>query len=151
MLLNEIKEVGADIVFVDRIGLMRAGVSVRDRNSDREKLNYISGHIKQYTNELGIPFVVAAQLNRKCEERHNKRPLQSDLKESGNLEQDADVICALYRHDVYHETGSGYIELGIIKQRYGPTGRYLAHVDLPTQTVGDTTRDEWKTYEQEIA
>ena len=146
-----IEDVKADIVFVDRIGLMQAGVSSRDRNSDRERLNYISRHMKIYANTLQIPFVVAAQLNRECEKRNDKRPLLGDLKESGNLEQDADAVVMLYRHSLYYKgTGDGYIEVLVRKSRQGKVGESLLLVDLAAMRLQDTTIAQKNLYRAEL-
>lgn len=84
----------------------------------------ITRELKVLAVELDIPIVLISQLSRSVESRQNKRPLRSDLRESGNIEQDADVILFLYRDDYYDHTSEHpkKLEVIIAKQRNGPTG-----------------------------
>jgi replicative DNA helicase len=96
-------------------------------NSRQEQISEISRGIKALARELAIPIVAAAQLNRGPADRPSHRPRMSDLRESGSIEQDADVIMLLHNEDYYHKGEEGYIpknstELIIEKQRNGPTG-----------------------------
>ncbi len=113
-------------IFVDYLQLMHMGTKVESR---QQEITTISRYIKALARELNIPVVVMSQLNRAPEGREDHRPRMSDLRESGSIEQDADVVILLHREDYYHrgEKGEEYTpdnkaELIIAKQRNGPTG-----------------------------
>jgi replicative DNA helicase len=110
---------------VDYLQLMSSGA--RRIESRQQEITTISRYLKALARELNIPVVVLSQLNRSPETREHHRPRMSDLRESGSLEQDADVVMLLHREDYYHQGDQGYeatntAELIIAKQRNGPTG-----------------------------
>jgi len=112
-------------LFVDYLQLMSLGVSRVE--SRQQEVTEMSRYIKALARELNIPVVVLSQLNRAPEGREDHRPRMSDLRESGSIEQDADVVILLHREDYYHRGEEGHnadnaAELIIAKQRNGPTG-----------------------------
>ncbi|MEC5425304.1 replicative DNA helicase [Virgibacillus sp. C22-A2] len=111
---------GNHLVIIDYLQLITPGQ--RRERRDLE-IGEITRELKLLAIELNIPIILLSQLSRGVESRHDKRPLMSDLRESGNIEQDADVIMFLYREDYYVKgTVQGRIEVIISKQRNGPTG-----------------------------
>jgi replicative DNA helicase len=115
------KDKGLDLLVVDYLQLM----SIDSRSSSlREYVTQLSRQFKQLARELDIPIILLSQLSRKPEERSDHRPMLSDLRESGSIEQDADVVIFLYRDEVYDENTPepGIAEVIIAKQRSGPTG-----------------------------
>lgn len=108
-----------DVVVVDYLGLMK-GIG----NDPNREISNISRSLKALAKKYNIPVVLLSQLNRSVESRSDKRPMMSDLRDSGALEQDADLIIALYRDEYYDKESMdrGIAELIVLKQRNGPTG-----------------------------
>jgi replicative DNA helicase len=118
-LKSRIGELG--LVIVDYIQLMTGRT---DRESRQVEVSEISRNLKVLARELETPVVACAQLNRQLEARADKRPMLSDLRESGSIEQDADVVLFLYRDQVYNPetTDRDMAEVIVAKHRSGPTG-----------------------------
>ncbi|MFQ6099785.1 MAG: replicative DNA helicase [Anaerolineae bacterium] len=114
-------EHGLDLVLVDYLQLMTG--DVRSENRVQE-VSYISRSLKGLARELDVPVVAASQLSRAVEQRGDKRPVLADLRESGSLEQDADVVMFIYRDELYHpDTEKQHIaDIMVSKHRNGPTG-----------------------------
>lgn len=117
------QEKGVKIIFVDYLQLL--GVPYR-RSSRQEEVAEISKSLKALAKELEVPVVALAQLSRQVEQRSDKRPQMADLRESGQIEQDADLIIFIHRPEVYKKKPppeeEGLAEIIVAKQRQGPTG-----------------------------
>jgi replicative DNA helicase len=125
---NDIK-----IIFIDYIQIL----SERDEQQTQE-LGRISRKLKLLANELSITVIVLSQLNRGVETREDKRPMMSDLRQCGNMEEDADLVIGLYRDEYYHKDNKqnkGKLEFIILKARNGPTGTIMLNFNKNTVDV----------------
>jgi replicative DNA helicase len=116
---------GLDLLIVDYIQLMEGTRSRREENRVQE-LSTISRGLKMLARDLGVPVICVSQLNRAPDARNDKRPMLSDLRESGAIEQDADLVLMIYRDDYYNPDTSeekGIAEVLVAKNRHGPTDR----------------------------
>ena len=116
-------EHGLDCIMVDYLQLMSAGTG-RNSDSRQQEISEISRSLKAVAREMEVPVIALSQLSRACEQRPDHRPVLSDLRESGAIEQDADVVMFLYREDYYNPDTEkrGIAEVLIRKQRNGPLG-----------------------------
>ncbi|HUF39900.1 MAG TPA: replicative DNA helicase [Anaerolineales bacterium] len=114
-------EFNLDLIIIDYIQLMSSGM----RNENRvQEVSFISRQLKVLAKELNVPVLAAAQLSRAVEQRADKRPMLSDLRESGSIEQDSDVVMFIYRPDQYEpdSTMTNAAEIIVAKHRNGPVG-----------------------------
>ncbi len=132
------------LVIIDYLQLMQVQGTVENRATE---ISQISRSLKALARELDVPVVALSQLNRSLEQRPNKRPINSDLRESGSIEQDADLIVFIYRDEIYNAESpdKGLAEIIIGKQRNGPTGtvkltflgRYTRFENFAPSSYGD--------------
>jgi len=123
---------GIDMITVDYLGLM----TVENKRQNRtHEVGEISRSLKKLAKDLDIPVLALAQLNRSCESRSDKRPMLSDLRDSGDVEQDADVVLFIYRDDYYDDATErpNIAEVNIAKHRNGPTG--IADLYFQAQSI----------------
>ncbi|MEZ7173616.1 replicative DNA helicase [Sporosarcina sp. OR05] len=113
------------VIYIDYLQLIRPD---NPREDQTQRIGQISYDLKGMAKEFGCPVVVLSQLSRSVEKRDDKRPIMSDLRDSGNIEQDADVIAFLYRDDYYYKDSENrdVLEIIIAKHRNGPTGTAMA-------------------------
>lgn len=115
------RRTGAQLIVIDYLQLIDTPAA----ESRQVAVSAISNGLKRMARQLDLPVIALAQLNRSLEQRADKRPILSDLRESGAIEQDSDLVIGLYRDDYHHPTDSkerGVMEAGVIKNRHGATG-----------------------------
>ena len=130
---------GLDIVFVDHIGLMKSEEKAESRTRE---ISIFSKGLKAIAAEYQVAMIVLSQLNREVEKRLSKRPMLSDLSESGSLEQDSDIVIGLYRESYYdqekkdiQQKGVEEMEFILLKNRDGASGTITMHFDARTQLI----------------
>ena len=116
-------EQGLDLVIIDYLQLM-TGAGKRKSDSRQQEISDISRSLKVMARELDVPVIALSQLSRAVESRPDKRPMLSDLRESGAIEQDADIVLFIFRDEYYNPDSEkkGVAEVIVAKQRSGPTG-----------------------------
>ncbi len=129
------REHGLELIVLDYLQLMRVAGNTENRATE---ISEISRSLKALARELKVPVIALSQLNRSVEQRQDKKPVMSDLRESGAIEQDADMIVFIYREEVYNQNTprKGIADINIAKQRNGPVGEF------PLTFLGKYTRFE---------
>ena len=123
--LKRWRDGGLDLIVIDYLQMMRASDFHPYSENRQYEVSRISRGLKALARELNVPVLALSQLSRSVETRQSKRPMLSDLRESGSLEQDADIVMFLYRDDSYIDTeveSACLTELIVAKHRNGPTG-----------------------------
>lgn len=142
------KNRGLSFVVIDYIGLMKADGKGYDNNRQQE-ISDISRNLKIMAKELNVPVLVLSQLNRSVESRTDHRPMLSDLRDSGSIEQDADIVMFIYKSEQYrdlkeNEVEEGIAELIVAKNRNGEQGTVKLRWDGDTTTFSNLPEDEDK-------
>ena len=126
-----------DLIIIDYLQLMQAG----ERRSENrvQEISYISRSLKALARELNVPVIALSQLSRAVEGRNDKRPVLSDLRESGAIEQDADIVMFIYRDEMYNEDSpqKNIAEIIVAKHRNGPTDTVALYFDPALTRYGD--------------
>ena len=131
------------IVFLDYLQLLE---TTEKFQSENYKVGYFSRSLKHMAIDFDTPVVALSQLSRDVEKRNNKRPMLSDLRDSGSIEQDADVVMLLYRDAYYNEENDdnrNILEINVAKHREGEVGVVPVFYDLKNGVMGDLTKDEF--------
>jgi replicative DNA helicase len=139
------QEYGLDMIIVDYLQLMQGESSTGRGNENRvQEISYISRSLKQIARELKVPLIAGSQLSRLVEQRSDKRPMLSDLRESGSIEQDADIVMFIYRDEVYNPDTEfkNIAEISIQKNRNGPTGKVNLFFDNRLTSFKNLAREK---------
>jgi len=130
-------EYDLDLIIIDYLQLMQGGI--RGSENRVQEISYISRALKGLARELDVPVVALSQLSRAVESRQDKRPILSDLRESGSIEQDADVVMFIYRDEIYNEdTDRAHIaDIIVAKHRNGPVDTISLRFDPSTTQFTD--------------
>jgi replicative DNA helicase len=135
-------EFDLDLIIIDYLQLMQSG---ERRNENRvQEISYISRSLKALARELNVPVIALSQLSRAVESRQDRRPVLSDLRESGSIEQDADIVMFIYRDDLYNENSArdNIADIIVAKHRNGPTDTISLQFEPSLTRFGDLTMQE---------
>src|SRR5690625_2755480 len=135
------QESGLGMVLIDYLQLIQ-GSSASSRENRQQEVSEISRALKALARELEVPVIALSQLSRGVEQRQDKRPMMSDIRESGSIEQDADAVLFLYRESYYNkDSDSNELEIIVAKHRDGPTGTATVYYNKATGKIGDLADD----------
>lgn len=138
------KEKKLDLIIIDYLQLMKGPKTISSGSNREQEISAISRGLKELSKELGVPIIALSQLSRQVENRTDKRPMLSDLRESGAIEQDADMVCFIYRDDYYNPESDekGIAEFIVAKNRHGEPGTaklaWLGQYTLFANLTSDT-------------
>lgn len=137
------QEYGLDLIIVDYLQLMQAEMGGRSDNRVQE-ISYISRSLKSIARELKVPVLAGSQLSRLVEQRSDKRPMLSDLRESGSIEQDSDIVMFIYRDEIYNPDTEfkNIAEINVAKNRNGPTGKATLFFDKRLTSFKNLAREK---------
>lgn len=138
-------EFGLDLIVIDYLQLMQGGRSRLSEQNRQQEISEISRSLKALAREMDVPVLALSQLSRSVEMRAEKKPQLSDLRESGSLEQDADMVMFLYRDEYYNredDSNKNIAELILAKNRNGPTTSIRLQFQKDIMRFGDLTRVE---------
>lgn len=126
------------IIFIDYLQIIRPEEAANNQNL---AIGQISADLKSMAKEFNCPVVVLSQLSRAVEQRQDKQPMMSDLRDSGNIEQDADVVCFLYREDYYDNESEldNHLQINVAKNRNGPIGNLYVYYNKVTGILKSLT------------
>lgn len=140
---------GLDLIIVDYLQLQDGSGDIHSKKNDNrvQEVSYVSRMLKLTARALKVPVLAAAQLNRALEQRSNKRPILSDLRESGSIEQDADIVMFIYRDDMYDKKDAkqNIAEIIVAKHRNGPVGSVELVFRSATAQFGNAATRVFKT------
>lgn len=137
------KDSGLGLIIVDYLQLMKPPQNIANRVL---QIGYISRNLKALAGEMSVPVIALSQLNRMLEQRADKRPILADLRDSGELEQDADVVAFIYRDEVYNKEdfeNKGTAEIIIAKNRNGPVGTALLKFTAEHTRFDEIEKEPW--------